>query len=123
MRTNRARAMPRATHVPTAIAQLTGLRSADRNVCGSTAASQGNAAMTWTRHQKVPHKTEVRNGFIWEIENPCVAVLPKKGVWNFQALKSPACIETGEFQTPFLGKAMRGKLVTNTKALEVFGRH
>ncbi|TMQ32446.1 MAG: hypothetical protein E6K70_18485 [Planctomycetota bacterium] len=31
--------------------------------------------------------------------------LPKKGVWNFQALKTPAFIETGEFQTPFLGKA------------------
>jgi hypothetical protein len=29
----------------------------------------------------------------------------KKGVWNFQALKSPACIETGEFQTPFFGQS------------------
>src|SRR5436305_10706620 len=104
MRTNRARPMPRATHVPTAMAQLTGLRSADRNVCGSTAASQGNAAMTWTRHQNVPHKTEVRNGFIWEIENPCVAVLPKKGVWNFQALKRPACIETESSRYLFWAK-------------------
>src|SRR5439155_6680435 len=37
----------------------------------------------------------------------CVMVLPKKGVWNFRSLKTPAFIETGEFQTPFLGKAMR----------------
>jgi len=28
---------------------------------------------------------------------------PKKGVWNFQALKTPAFIEAGEFQTPFFG--------------------
>jgi hypothetical protein len=34
----------------------------------------------------------------------CVMELcPKKGVWNFQALKTPAFIETGEFQTPFFG--------------------
>jgi hypothetical protein len=31
------------------------------------------------------------------------ALCPKKGVWNFQALKTPAFIETGEFQTPFFG--------------------
>src|SRR5205809_7053188 len=29
---------------------------------------------------------------------------PKKGVWNFQALRTPAFIEAGEFQTPFLGR-------------------
>ena len=28
---------------------------------------------------------------------------PKKGVWNFEALKTPAFIEAGEFQTPFFG--------------------
>jgi len=27
--------------------------------------------------------------------------LPKKGVWNFRALRTPAFIEAGEFQTPF----------------------
>ena len=32
---------------------------------------------------------------------------PKKGVWNFRALKTPAFIEAREFQTPFLGKAGR----------------
>src|SRR5438094_7630171 len=26
---------------------------------------------------------------------------PKKGVWNFQALETPAFIRAGEFQTPF----------------------
>src|SRR5438552_5109806 len=31
---------------------------------------------------------------------------PKKGVWNFQALKTPAFIEAREFQTPFFGQSM-----------------
>jgi hypothetical protein len=30
----------------------------------------------------------------------------KKGVWNFQALKTPAFIEAGEFQTPFFGQSL-----------------
>ena len=30
---------------------------------------------------------------------------PKKGVWNFQALKTPAFIQAGEFQTPFFGQS------------------
>jgi hypothetical protein len=30
---------------------------------------------------------------------------PEKGVWNFQALKTPAFIGAGEFRTLFLGKA------------------
>src|SRR5438093_10624435 len=30
---------------------------------------------------------------------------PKKSVWNFQALKTSAFPEAGEFQTPFLDKA------------------
>jgi len=30
---------------------------------------------------------------------------PKKGVWNFEALKTPAFIEAGEFQTPFFGQS------------------
>jgi len=29
----------------------------------------------------------------------------KKGVWNFQALKIPAFVDTGEFQTPFFGQS------------------
>src|SRR2546422_10659273 len=29
--------------------------------------------------------------------------VPKKGVWNFEALEIPAFIGLGEFQTPFLG--------------------
>jgi hypothetical protein len=29
----------------------------------------------------------------------------KKGVWNFQALKTPAFIEAAEFQTPFFGQS------------------
>src|SRR5438093_5396370 len=29
---------------------------------------------------------------------------PKKGVWNFRALKTPAFIRAGEFQTPFFGQ-------------------
>src|SRR5437879_8913642 len=30
---------------------------------------------------------------------------PKKGVWNFQALKTSAFLDAGEFQTPFLAKS------------------
>src|SRR5438445_8935997 len=30
---------------------------------------------------------------------------PKKAVWNFEALKTPAFIEAGEFQTPFFGQS------------------
>src|SRR5207249_614119 len=30
-----------------------------------------------------------------------MGLCPKKGVWNFEALKTPAFIEAGEFQTPF----------------------
>ncbi|TMQ30314.1 MAG: hypothetical protein E6K70_24385 [Planctomycetota bacterium] len=29
----------------------------------------------------------------------------QEGVWNFQAPKTPAFLETGEFQTPFWAKA------------------
>ena len=29
----------------------------------------------------------------------------KKGVWNFEALKTPAFIAAGEFQTPFFGQS------------------
>src|SRR5438552_922166 len=32
---------------------------------------------------------------------------PKKGVWNFRALKTPAFVETEEFQTPFFGPGLR----------------
>jgi hypothetical protein len=41
---------------------------------------------------------------------------PKKGVWNFQALKTPAFIEIGEFQTPFFGQA--GKKGTYATPIE-----
>src|SRR5438132_581261 len=30
---------------------------------------------------------------------------PKKGVWNFLALKTAAFLEAGEFQTPFFGQS------------------
>jgi len=37
------------------------------------------------------------------VELAAQPLCPKEGVWNFQALKTPAFIETGEFQTPFFG--------------------
>ncbi|TMQ33371.1 MAG: hypothetical protein E6K70_13465 [Planctomycetota bacterium] len=33
------------------------------------------------------------------------AIGPRKGVWNFQALKTPAFSEAREFQTPFFGQS------------------
>ena len=41
----------------------------------------------------------------WKKQVDCrpATALPKKGVWNFEALKTPAFIEAGEFQTPFFG--------------------
>jgi hypothetical protein len=51
-----------------------------------------------------------RKKLLLAIFDGCVCALPKKSVWNFQALKTPAFIEAGEFQTPFLGwRASFGK--------------
>src|SRR5438128_11050834 len=47
---------------------------------------------------------------------------PKKRVWNFQALKTPAFIEAREFQTPFFGPDRR-TLPMNSKHYEELCRY
>jgi hypothetical protein len=40
-----------------------------------------------------------QDAFVWH------HMAQKKGVWNFEALKTPAFIDAGEFQTPFFGQS------------------
>src|SRR5438445_6175392 len=42
---------------------------------------------------------------------------PKKGVWNFQALKTPAFIEAGELQTPFFGQSWQASMEDGEAAI------